>query len=322
MPNLLESNVLIVPLSLFIKNNEKNTLEKFKTIFRSMTDHLFSNPEESVNHAYFKKQLQQFNEKSLKKILNSSLVTDFNLGKKNKDQFILELSSALKLHPSDSRKVMLEEAWNSLIEFDHELDSVFDSLIKLTYQGKSIYFIEETNELHAQKSLEIFSLFPFHNLSFLENLPNPTASPLLISYLDSTHDTLTSPKGSVYFCLSYAYQTFLTPSSNFLSQFFRFKSTPDLLTHLIQHLNAIGKRKDTILFVSANLKEQSLAEKLALETISKEAFYTELSSSAANKTTVRFDDPNRDKTQPIASKSSLQKATSIECGLSVNPKAH
>lgn len=321
MPNFLESkNTLIVPLSLFIKINEKNATEKLLTLFGAMVTAHPSNPKENKNLAYFKKQQQEFNENSVKKILNSQLVTDFNLGNKNKSEFISELLSSLKLphnHFSD-----VEEAWDSLIEFDLQSSAVFEALIKLTYQGKSIYFIGDTNELHAKKSLEFFSLFPFNKLSFLENLPEANALPFVISHSRPTPDALTSPKGRVYFCLSYTYKTLLTPPPSLLSQFFRLKPTPDLLTHLNQYLTNIGKTKNDILFVNPYSKEQFLAKKLALEIISKEDFSINLLSESTHTATVNYD-PNPDKTQ--ADEASIQEGSEIEFSsnhLSMSLKAH
>lgn len=75
-----------------------------------------------------------------------------------------------------------ESAWNSLLEFDIELFDVFQELIKLTEQGKTIYWIGNTNELHAQKVLNIFKNYSYPASSLLENLPEPVrAMPLAIT---------------------------------------------------------------------------------------------------------------------------------------------
>lgn len=279
MPNILESkNTLIVPLTLFIENNFKSAAEKFATIFGSNRDELLSTPEDRVNQEYFKKQHQQFNEKSMQKVFNSQFVADFNLGKKRKTEFISELLSLFKLPCKNSMDV--EEAWNALIEFNLESSLVFDILIKLIYQGKSIYFIGDTNELHAKKILDLFSLFPFSNLSFLEDLPDPTipALPFVINQVSQTElvgDERTPSVGSLYFCLSYAYKTLMAPSSSW-NHFYRFRQPSGLLTHLKQYLNDVGKTKTDILLVHPYQKEDSIIQRLALETLSKENFYSSL----------------------------------------------
>ena len=77
MPNFLEQkNVLIVPLSLFIKFNKKIAAEKFANLFGKFFDDLFSCDEEIEEH-------EKFCEALLQKILASQIVADFNLGKKN-----------------------------------------------------------------------------------------------------------------------------------------------------------------------------------------------------------------------------------------------
>ena len=253
MPNILKSkNVLIVPLTLFIKYNEKNAAEKFALLFKNS---------------------QQFNEKSLQKILNSPLVTDFKLGKRNKAEFISKLAILLRLPTYTMTEV--EDAWNSLIELDTDFNAAFDALIKLTYQGKSIYFIGNTNELHAKKILDLFSSFPFTTLSFLENLPDPMSTlPFSISRVTDTHLSNHNLVGSVYFCLSHAYKILLEQPS--FTSFFSLRQTRGLLTQVTQYLNDTGKTKDDILLVNPYQEQSSIIKTLALETISKENFYSNL----------------------------------------------
>ena len=134
--SLEQKNVLIVPLSLFIRFNKKMAGEKFANLFGKFLHDMYSCDEEMQAH-------EKFSEDLLQKILTSQIVADFNLGKKNKHEFIAELLNFLSLPSHKSNNI--ETAWNSLIKFDQESHEVFTALIKLTLQGKSIYFIGDTN---------------------------------------------------------------------------------------------------------------------------------------------------------------------------------
>jgi hypothetical protein len=281
---LKPKKVLIVPLSLFIIFNKDVAGEKFANLHGKFLDDLFSCEEIIKEH-------EEFSKKLLQKILQSQVVSDFNLGKKTKDEFISELLNLLGL--SRDKSTDLVAAWNSLIELDQKSSEAFNALIKLTHQGKLIYFIGDTNALHAEKILTIFRNFRFDHvyLEFLENLPDELpALPLAVSRIsDSAADNvLTQQHGTVYFCLSYAYKILLKQSQSFLTQLF--KPTSSLLTHLKIYLNEI-KTQDDILFVNRYPKEQSIARKLALETIDKENFYTALLNSSADSTPTTPCDP-------------------------------
>lgn len=281
---LKPKKVLIVPLSLFIIFNKDVAGEKFANLLGKFLDDLFSCEEIIKEH-------EEFSKKLLQKILQSQVVSDFNLGKKTKDEFISELLNLLGL--SRDKSTDLVAAWNSLIELDQKSSEAFNALIKLTHQGKSIYFIGDTNALHAEKILTIFRNFRFNHvyLEFLENLPDELpALPLAVSRIsDSAADNvLTQQHGTVYFCLSYAYKILLKQSQSFLTQLF--KPTSSLLTHLKIYLNEI-KTQDDILFVNRYPKEQSIARKLALETIDKENFYTALLNRSADSTPTTPCDP-------------------------------
>ncbi|TKW76884.1 MAG: hypothetical protein DI543_18615 [Bradyrhizobium icense] len=258
--------------------------EKFANLLGKFLDDLFSCEEIIKEH-------EEFSKKLLQKILQSQVVSDFNLGKKTKDEFISELLNLLGL--SRDKSTDLVAAWNSLIELDQKSSEAFNALIKLTHQGKSIYFIGDTNALHAEKILTIFRNFRFNHvyLEFLENLPDELpALPLAVSRIsDSAADNvLTQQHGTVYFCLSYAYKILLKQSQSFLTQLF--KPTSSLLTHLKIYLNEI-KTQDDILFVNRYPNEQSIARKLALETIDKENFYTALLNRSADSTPTTPCDP-------------------------------
>lgn len=136
-----KKNVLIVPLSLFIRFNKRMAGEQFANLFEKYFDELFNCDEEIQEH-------EKFCEDLLQKILISPIVADFNLGKITKNEFINELLCYLNL-PSNKSKA-IEGAWNSLLMFDQKAVKAFDALIKLTHQGKSIYFIADTNVLHAE----------------------------------------------------------------------------------------------------------------------------------------------------------------------------
>ena len=263
MPNFLEQkNVLIVPLSLFIKFNKKIAAEKFANLFGKFFDDLFSCDEEIEEH-------EKFCEALLQKILASQIVADFNLGKKTKHEFTLELLNFLDL-PSE-KSTAIEDAWNSVIDLDRKSSEMLHTLIQLTHQGKSIYFIGDTNELHAQKILGLLADFSYNKLSFLENLPErlPTLPVAISRVSDSelTSNGLAPQIGTIYFCLSYAYKTLIEQPQNFFTKFFSSKPTPGLLTNLKISLNKIGKTQDDILFVNPYTKERSIIKKLGLETI-------------------------------------------------------
>lgn len=225
------------------------------------------------------KEHEEFSKKITEKILSSKLVADFNLGKKTKQEFILELLRFLKL-PSE-KAAEAKVAWNALLNFDKKLTSVFEALLNLTQQGTSIYFIGNTNELHAEKILDLFALNAISTLSFSDKLSGPAlALPLAIS--QSSSSGLNCPGsasqcGTVYFCLSYAYKTLLEQPRGLLTKLFTTKPTPGLLAHLKVYLNDISKtKKDDILLVNPYEKNNTITKKLALETISKEKFYTDL----------------------------------------------
>ncbi|WP_342146571.1 hypothetical protein [Rickettsiella endosymbiont of Aleochara curtula] len=273
MPNFLEQkNILIVPLSAFIVFNKGIAGEKFANLSGKFFDEMFSCDEEIKEH-------EEFSKKITEKILSSKLVADFNLGKKTKQEFILELLRFLKL-PSE-KAAEAKVAWNALLNFDKKLTSVFEALLNLTQQGTSIYFIGNTNELHAEKILDLFALNAISTLSFSDKLSGPAlALPLAIS--QSSSSGLNCPGsasqcGTVYFCLSYAYKTLLEQPRGLLTKLFTTKPTPGLLAHLKVYLNDISKtKKDDILLVNPYEKNNTITKKLALETISKEKFYTDL----------------------------------------------
>jgi|GEM_PF-2775763 hypothetical protein len=169
---------------------------------------------------------------------------------------------------------------NSLINFDDKSHRAFAALLNLTQRGISIY-IDDTNELHAEKILALFSSNTIDNLSFLADLPHPiSALPQAVAvsytYIKLSRHLLTLPIGTVYFCLSYAYKTLLEQPRSRLKSFFTFKPTSGLLTHLTIYLNDIGKNKTDILLVNPYTKNNAITEKLTLDTISKEDFYTDL----------------------------------------------
>lgn len=270
--SLEKKNILIVPLSAFIVFNKRVAGEKFANLSGKFFDEMFSCDEEIKEH-------EEFSEKMTEKILSSKLVADFNLGKKTKQEFILELLRFLKL-PSE-KAAEAKAAWNALLNFDEKLTCVFEALLNLTQQGTSIYFIGNTNELHAEKILDLFALNAISTLSFSDKLSGPAlALPLAIS--QSSSSGLNSPVsasqcGTVYFCLSYAYKTLLEQPRGLLTKLFTTKPIPGLLAHLKVYLNDISKtKKDDILLVNPYEKNNTITKKLALETISKEKFYTDL----------------------------------------------
>lgn len=279
MPYSIEQKkFLIVPLSSFIRFNKHIAGAQLANLFGKSFDDLFSCEEEMQEYEKFCKNL-------LHKILTSKIVADFNLGKKTTQEFTAELLSFLKL--PDSKSSHLETAWNSLIEFDGETEDTFYELIKLTLQGISIYFIGDTNELHAKKVLAIFRNFSFKQiyLEFLENLPEAMpASPFAVSQLADPKlagNVLSQSHGSVYFCLSYVYNTLIEQPKDILTKLFTaFTFTPGLLIRLKEYLNAMGKTKDEILLVNPYGKSNAITKKLAFDTISKDIFYTDLHKSA------------------------------------------
>ncbi len=273
MPNALlkQKNVLIVPLSLFVKINTK--------LPENTVDELLSSDEE-------KKALKKFNVQ-LEAILKSQLVTDFNLGKYTPRLFLLELLKFLDLTPKHLNKFnierieilknTMESAWNALIEFNSESNELFNRLIKLIHQGKSIYFVANTNLLHTQKILTYFINFPFNNvyIKFLEKLPKkPRAEPLAISQLPDpiADNVLARDHGALYFCLSYYYNTLIEPPQSLLTALFK-PSPSNLLTQLKNNLNDIGKTRDDILFVMPYTRKWT-TKRLDLDTIQKEDFFT------------------------------------------------
>lgn len=279
MPFSLEQkNVLIVPLSLFIKFNKKIAAEKFANLFGKFFDELFSCDEEIEEH-------KKFCEALLEKILASQIVADFNLGKKTNHEFTSELLSFLNLsnHKLTDIEAAIEAAWNSLIDLDRQSSEVLYTLIQLTHQGKSIYFIGDTNELHAQKILELLAGFQYNKLSFLENLPEKVqALPVAVSQVSNSElgDDATRI-GMIYFCLSYTYKTLIEQPQNVLTKLFTaFKPTSGLITHLKLYLNEKGESKDDILLINPREKDYAIPKKLALETLSKENFYTALLGSS------------------------------------------
>ncbi len=170
-----------------------------------------------------------------------------------------------------------ETAWNSLLEFDKESLNVFQALIKLTEQGKSIYLIGKTNELHAQKVLDLFKKHSYQEGSLLENLPEPVdALPLAIT------ETSQSPSiGNLYLCLSYFYHTLVEQPSGFLTKLFIPQSDSGLLTQLLAYLTSQNKTKEAILLINPYENSNAITKKLALDIISKNNFYSELRNPAS-----------------------------------------
>lgn len=278
MPYSIEQKkILIIPLSSFIRFNKQMAGAQLANLFGKSLDDIFSCDEEIQEYEKFCKNL-------LDKILTSKIVADFNLGKKNTQEFIAEVLSFLKLPASKSSP--LKTAWNSLLEFDRETVDTFYELIKLTHQGKSIYFIGDTNELHAKKVLDIFRNFSFKQiyLKFLENLPEEMpVTPFAVSQLadpELANNVLSQSHGKVYFCLSYMCNTLIEQPKDFLSKLFTaFSFTPGLLMCLKDYLNTLGKTKDDILLVNPYKKSNAIIKKLAFDTISKDNFYSDLHKS-------------------------------------------
>lgn len=272
-----KKNSLIVPLALFIRFNKKKAGEKLANLFGEYLDELFASEEELQAH-------EKFCNKLVTKILTSKIVADFNLGKKSKQEFISEALSFLNL--PNNKAMDFEFAWNSLLELDKEALDVLNYLIKLTEENKSIYFIGNTNELHAEKILEIFAFHSSEKLAFLDSLPNPAAAlPITISKtseIKPDNRLLAVPVGSVYFCLSYIYKTLIEQPKDLLTKLFTFfKSTSGLLTQLHAYLNTQGKTKEDILLINPYKNANTITNKLAQEVISKDDFYNVLRHSAS-----------------------------------------
>ncbi|MFZ0219660.1 MAG: hypothetical protein WAL30_05595 [Candidatus Aquirickettsiella sp.] len=307
---LEQKSVLIVPLSSFIVFNKLKAGEKFAYLLGKITDDLLSSPEEI-------KAQEQFNEKLMQKILTSELVTNFNLGKITKDKFISGLLNFLDL--PNNKADDARSAWNSLIDVDQESKIILEALIKLIPQGKSIYFIGNTDELHARKILDLFACFPFQHLTlrFLEDLPAHTrALPLGICQIpraELARDALIPEAGKVYFCLSYAYKTMLEKPQSLLTKLFQpFKQTSGLLTHLKVYLNDIGNTKDDILLVTHGQEIQAITKKLALETISQENFFTDLIGMSPGNAVKALCHPKLAEVHPIPTKLAKHENTALQ----------
>lgn len=280
-----QKNSLIIPLSTFIRFNKKIAGERLANLFGQYFDDLLACEEELQEH-------EKFCEKLLQKLLFSKIVADFNLGKKSKQEFITEALSFFKL--SGDKATEFESAWNSLLEFNKELIDVFQELIKLTEQGKSIYFIGNTNELHAQKVLDLFKNHSYEALLLLENLPeSASAMPLVISQSypsNPNNHALTPSNGNIYLCLSYFYHTLVEQPSGTLTKLFTpFQATSGLLTQLHAYLNTLGKTNEDILLVNPYPTTNAITKKLAKEIISKDNFYSELRNAASDALKSLFD---------------------------------
>ncbi|MEN9916811.1 MAG: hypothetical protein RLY40_743 [Pseudomonadota bacterium] len=263
-----QKNSLIIPLSTFIRFNKKLAGERLANLFGQYFDDLLACEEELQEH-------EEFCEKLLKKLLFSKTVAEFNLGKISKQEFISEALIFFKL--SSDKAAEFESAWNSLLEFNKELIDVFQKLIKLTEQGKSIYFIGNTNELHAQKVLDLFKNHSYEALLLLGNLPESVgARPLAI-----TETSQTPSIGNVYFCLSYFYTSLVEQSSSFLTKLFTPQSASGLIKQLFIYLTTQNKTKEDILFINTYKNTHAIPKKLAQEIISKDNFFNELQSAAS-----------------------------------------
>ncbi|WP_171910134.1 hypothetical protein, partial [Rickettsiella grylli] len=179
-------------------------------------------------------------------------------------------------------KNVIKSAWNSLIEFNSTSSELFNTLIKLVHQGKSIYFFGNTNALHAQKILFNFIIFPFNQVyvQFLEKLPqNIPAEPLAISTLfDPIADhVLAQNHGTIYLCLSYFYETFIESPQNLITTLFN-PAPSSLLSQLKNYLNSIEKTRDDIILVTPS--KRSVSRGLDLDTIKEKDFRTLLKNSA------------------------------------------
>lgn len=276
MPNILlkQKNVFIVPLSLFIKFNKHP---------RISIDDLLNIDEEKEVLKNFSTQLQA--------ILQSQLVADFNLGKYTSHQFLIELLKfiglAKNLNESNPERIeilknVIKSAWNSLIEFNSKSSELFNTLIKLIHQGKSIYFVGNTNALHAQKILFNFIIFPFNQVyvQFLEKLPqNIPAEPLAISTLSDTiaDHVLAQNHGTIYLCLSYFYEALIKSPQNLITTLFK-PAPSSLLSQLKNYLHSIDKTRDDIIFVTSSKK--SINREFDLDTIKEKDFCTLLKNSA------------------------------------------
>ena len=268
MPSLQQKNSFIIPLASFIRFNKKIAGERLANLFGKYFDELLDTEEELEEH-------KKFCEKLLEKILCSQIVADFNLGKKDKQEFISEALMLLKLTSDKAEE--FESAWNSLLEFDMDLFDAFQELIKLTEQGKTIYWIGNTNELHAQKVLNIFKDYAYPASSLLENLPEPArAKPLAI-----TETSQSRSSGNIYLCLSYFYHTLIEQPAGFLTKLFAPQADSGLLTQLLAYLTTQNKTKEAILLINPYKNTNAITKKLALEIISKDHFYRELRSSAS-----------------------------------------
>lgn len=271
-----QKNILIIPLANFIRFNKKIAGERLANLHGQFFDELLDSEERLEEH-------EEFCEKLLKKMLFSQIVADFNLGKKGKQEFISEALSLLKL-PCDKAEDF-ESAWNSLLEFEIKSIDVFQALIKLAKQGKSIYLIGRANELHAQKILDLFKKYSYKESSLLENLPEPVgALPLAIT------ETSQSPSiGNIYLCLSYFYHTLVEQPIGFLTKLFIPQSNSGLLTQLLAYLTTQNKTKEEILLINPYENNNAITKKLALDIISKDNFYSELRNSAHEDLVSRLD---------------------------------
>ncbi len=262
-----QKNILIIPLASFIRFNKRIAGERMANLYGHSFDELLDSEERLEEH-------EKFCEKLLKKILFSQIVADFNLGKKGKKEFISEALSLLKLTSDKAADFQL--AWNSLLEFDKASLDVFQALIKLAEQGKSIYLIGNTNELHAQKVLNLLKIHAYQENLLIKKLPEPaSALPLAI-----TATTQSPSIGNLYLCLSYFYHTLVEQPSGLLTKLF-FQSDSSLLTQLFTYLTTQNKTKEEILFINPYKNSSAISKKLALDIISKDNFYSEIRSSVS-----------------------------------------
>jgi hypothetical protein len=280
MPHIFEQkNTLLVPLSLFIRYNKQSAGQRFANLLGKFTDELFNSAEEIKAH-------DKFSEKLIQKILTSKLVSQFNLGKKTKVEFISELLNFLNLPKSKSNE--LEIAWNSLVDFDEKSNEQFKDLINFAERGKSIYFVADSNELHAEK---IMVLFNEKSTTVGKNLPIDITPKQPIEILEN-----------IYFCPSYTYGALIENQS--INPFFGLftKSKPNLIS-LVQA--ALNSDPNTLLFVEANQKDKEIAQKLGLETTSVEEFYTALQAKLLSLVSIEVNQASTAAAPNIAKETSL-----------------
>ncbi|MFZ0219661.1 MAG: hypothetical protein WAL30_05600 [Candidatus Aquirickettsiella sp.] len=177
---------------------------------------------------------------SLKYLTLKGAINEYKLGEINTEVFISQLHAIFNFLPTEQSTELLQQAWNSLINWDAKSTARLKTLLN---KNLPIYFIANTNPLHIQKIIDFFN----QNSGINWQVPGQTqVEPLKIA-------------DNFYLFPSYLFKEFK-------------EGTPGLISHVMENLPKEIKQENRLL-VSQYKPDLDKATALGIKRQAAEEFF-------------------------------------------------